>query len=105
MMSETRALPSPVTRFSRSSTSALARIRAAGVRSSCDASATNRRWASKPSRIGTSARPVTSSVITAAATSPSGADGEDREHEAPRLLVVERQDEAALDEPDRRRHR
>ena len=74
--------PSSATSPSRSSTSALARIRAAGVRSSCEASATNRRWASKPSRIGTSARPVTRSVITAAATSPARPDREDREDQA-----------------------
>ena len=102
MMSATRALPSPVTRPSRSSTSALARIRAAGVRSSWDASATNRRWASKPSRIGTSARPVTRSVITAAATSPAAPDRQDRQHQAPGLLVVQRQDEASLHEADDR---
>ena len=57
--SSSRSRPSSATSRSRSSTSALARMRAAGVRSSCEASATKRRWASNPSRIGTSARPVT----------------------------------------------
>ena len=100
MMSATSGRPSSATSPSRSRTSALARMSAAGVRSSCDASATNRRWASNASRIGTSARPVTTSVTTAAPTRPTRPTSRIAAHEAPRLLVVQGEDEAALDVAD-----
>ena len=44
---------------------------AAGVRSSCEASATKRSWASKLARIGASARRVTRRVTRPAPTSPT----------------------------------
>ena len=89
MMSATSGSPSSATRPSRSTTSALARMSAAGVRSSCDASATNRRWASNDRRIGTRARPVTMSVTIAAPAGRRRRRSTMRRDDALRLPVVD----------------
>ena len=86
---------------SRASTSAVARMSAAGVRSSWDASATNRSWASKDARIGTIARRVTMRVTRPAphqAQEPDDGDGQDQ---AARLGVVEGEHESGLREAHR----
>ena len=102
MMSSARRLPSSSTRPSRWRTSAFARMIAAGVRSSCDASATKRRCASNERRTGTSARPVTRSVTRIAARRPARPTTTIVRTRLRRLRVVEGQHEPALDVADDR---
>ena len=71
------------------------------MRSSWDASATNRRWASKPSRMGIERAARDDVGDRRRRDEAQRAHDQDREHEAPRLPVVERQVEATLDEPRR----
>ena len=63
---------------------------AAGVRISCEASATKRRSVANAARIGTRARPVTKSVTSAAPASPTRPTSVDGEDQAARLAIVER---------------